>query len=455
MLSCFVTESNALALPIFLVPQKQAAEWLAKQNEFTRNWLATSNHRWEPAATALIPNSEGKLNRVVCCIADEKDFWSVGSLPLSLPPGIYRFEQQLPDLRFSIVWGMGAYQFSRYKKSSKTPAQLFLADQATLSQITNIVEATHWVRDLINTPADDMGPSELAHEAVLLAKDFGAKITQTVGRELLKNNYQAIYTVGRASDDEPRLIELRWGSKTHPKVTLVGKGVCFDTGGLDLKPASGMALMKKDMSGAAHVLGLARMIMIAKLPIYLRVLMPVVENSVSGNAYRPGDVIKTRKGLTVEVGNTDAEGRLILADALAEAVSENPDLIIDIATLTGAARVAVGTELTALFTNRDELAVNLVQYGEKEFDPLWRLPLYKPYREQISSTIADINNASPEPFAGSITAALFLKEFVPDEIPWVHLDMMAWNTKTKPGRPAGGEATSLRALFAYLQDRFR
>jgi len=235
----------------------------------------------------------------------------------------------------------------------------------------------------------------------------------------------------------------------------VGKGICFDTGGLDLKTAAGMSLMKKDMGGAAHVLGLARMIMHAKLPVHLRVLIPVAENAVSGNAYRPGDVIKTRKGLTVEVGNTDGEGRLVLADALAEAASENPDLLIDIATLTGAARVAVGPDLAALFTNRDELAISLSEHGEKEFDPLWRMPFYKPYRDMIQSSIADLNNSSSEPYGGAITAALFLKEFVPDEVPWVHLDLMAWNTRYRPGRPAGGEANALRALFAYLQERFK
>jgi len=455
MLNCYVTTLDSLATPILLIPQKQAADWLAKQTEFTKNWLFTTNNlRWDPGTILLLPNSDGKIGRVLCCIADERDFWSVGSLPLSLPPGVYRFEQTADELRFSLAWGLGAYQFTRYKASTKTLAQLFLPDAAMAAHILNIVESTYWVRDLINTPTDDMGPSELAHEAVLLAKDYGAKVTQLVGPELLKNNYASIYTVGRASDDPPRLVELRWGSKSNPKLTLVGKGVCFDTGGLDLKPASGMALMKKDMAGAAHVLGLARMIMHAKLPVHLRVLVPIVENAVAGNAYRPGDVIKSRKGLTIEVGNTDAEGRVILADALAEAVSDKPDLLIDMATLTGAARVALGTELAAIFTNRDELAEKLLRHAEEELDPMWRLPLFKPYRELLNSSIADISNASSEAYGGAITAAVFLKEFVPEEIPWIHFDMMAWNLRGRPGRPAGGEANALRAVFAYLKGRF-
>jgi leucyl aminopeptidase len=455
MLNCFITKLDTLATPILLIPQKSSAEWIAKQNEFTRNWLiATNNMKWEVGATLLIPNSSGKIQSVVCCIADDKDYWSVGSLPFSLPPGVYSFDSISNEINFAIAWGLGAYQFTRYKKSNKTIAQLFLPDEKKAAHIINIVASTYWVRDLINTPTDDMGPSELAHEAELLAKDFGAKIHQTVGSALLKNNYASIYTVGRASDDEPRLIDIHWGSKNNPKVTLVGKGVCFDTGGLDIKPASGMALMKKDMAGAAHVLGLARMIMQAKLPVYLRVLIPAVENAVSGNAYRPGDVIKSRKGLTVEVGNTDAEGRLVLSDALTEAVSEKPDLLIDIATLTGAARIALGPDLPALFTNRDELATQLLQNADEEFEPMWRLPLHKPYRDYLHSSIADINNSSSEPFAGAITGALFLKEFIPDEISWIHFDIMAWNTRSKPGRPAGGEANTVRTLFNYLRKRF-
>jgi leucyl aminopeptidase len=299
-----------------------------------------------------------------------------------------------------------------------------------------------------------MGPTEFAAAAEKLASQYGAQFSQIVGEELLAQNYASIYTVGRASDDAPRLLDLRWGNAAHPKLILVGKGVCFDSGGLDIKPSSYMLLMKKDMAGGAHVLGLARMIMQAKLPINLRVLIPVVENVISGNAYRPGDIITSRKGLTIEVGNTDAEGRVILADALTEAVNDKPDLLIDISTLTGAARVALGTELPAIFSNNDVIVNKLIETGEKEQDVMWRLPLFGLYREYLTSQIADINNNSSESYGGAITAALFLKEFVPDDVPWLHFDMMAWNLRTRPGRPQGGEAMALRALFAYLREKF-
>jgi leucyl aminopeptidase len=317
------------------------------------------------------------------------------------------------------------------------------------------VESIYYVRDLINTPTDDMGPTELADFTVALGKQYAATVDQIIGDDLLKKGFATIHTVGRASDDAPRLLDLRWGNAAHPKVTLVGKGVCFDTGGLDIKPSSGMLLMKKDMGGAAHVLGLARMIMEAKLPIRLRVLIPAVENSISGNAYRPGDIIKSRKGLTIEIGNTDAEGRVVLADALTEAVSEKPDMLIDIATLTGAARIALGTDIAVLFTNSDEVAAAVSQHAEQQSDPIWRLPLFASYREALNSSIADINNSSSDSYAGAITAGLFLKEFVPDDIPWMHFDMMAWNLKTRPGRPQGGEAMALRALFSYLSAKYQ
>jgi len=447
-------------MPILLIPQRSAADWVARQTDFTKNWLNSSNPLpWDPGLVLLLPNSDGKIGRIACVLADDQDYWGVGTLSSSLPPGAYCFEHVVNETRgeehrFALAWGLGAYQFARYKKPTKTIAQLFLPDAVKAATLFNIVESIYWVRDLINTPTDDMGPTELAHEAALLAKDFGAKINQVIGTDLLKQNYACIYTVGRASDDQPRLVELRWGNKNHPKLTLVGKGVCFDTGGLDLKPASGMALMKKDMAGAAHALGLARMVMHEKLPVYLRVLIPLVENAVAGNAYRPGDVIKSRKGLTIEITNTDAEGRLVLADALVEAVNEKPELLIDLSTLTGAARIALGTELAALFTNRDELALKLLQHGEREKDLMWRLPIHKSYRESLNSSIADISNASTDSYGGAITAAVFLKEFVPDEIAWIHFDIMAWNMKGRPGRPQGGEANTLRALFAYLKERF-
>ena len=325
---------------------------------------------------------------------------------------------------------------------------------ADRAHVRAAAEATTTVRDLINTPAGDMGPAELAAAAHRIAKTKGAEIAEIKGSALLRQGYPTVHAVGRASANAPRLIDLRWGRADAPRVTLVGKGVCFDTGGLDLKPAQGMLRMKKDMGGAAHVMGLAQMIMSAGLDVRLRVLIPAVENSVAGNALRPLDIVKTRSGITVEVGNTDAEGRLILCDALTEAESEGPDLLVDCATLTGAARIALGAELPAFFCNDDALAGALASASEAVSDPLWRLPLWRPYRRMIDSKTADINNVSDSGLAGAITAALYLEEFVNRTTPWIHLDIMAWNLTTRPGRPVGGEAQGMRALFALIDSRF-
>jgi leucyl aminopeptidase len=317
-----------------------------------------------------------------------------------------------------------------------------------------VAEAVFLARDLVNTPASDLGPAELAEAAATVAERFDGDLRTIVGEDLLAQNYPAIFAVGQASPRAPRLVELRWGEHSAPKVTLVGKGVCFDSGGLDIKPSSGMLLMKKDMGGAAVMLALAQAVMARGLPVRLRLLIGAVENAVSGASYRPGDVVRTRKGLTVEIGNTDAEGRVVLADLLAEADGERPDLLLDAATLTGAARVALGPDLPALFTPDDALASDLIGAGEAAFDPLWRLPMHAPYRKMIDSGIADINNAGEGGMAGAITAALFLKDFVTDTSAWAHLDVYAWNPKDRPGRPKGGEATALRALLALLERRF-
>jgi leucyl aminopeptidase len=455
MLPCFVTETNQTAIPITVVAQNKYTEWLDAQAPMIKDWLTVTQFQAQAASLRLLPDEKGKIARVICCATDVENLWSVGNLPFLLPQGRYQFEVEDDALyaSYATAWGLGAYQFTRYKKPERQAAQLYLKENL-LAPVSNLVKSIYLVRDCINTPTDDMGPSELAKVVEGLANEYAATFTQIIGQELLQQNYHSIYTVGRASDDAPRLLDLRWGNPSHPKVTLVGKGVCFDTGGLDLKSSAHMLLMKKDMAGAAHVLGLARMIMQAKLPICLRVLIPAVENVVSGNAYRPGDIIKSRKGLTVEIGNTDAEGRVVLSDALTEAVSEQPDLLIDIATLTGAARVALGTELPAVFSQHDELVQAVIKQGEQYYDPMWRLPLFPMYREYLNSNIADINNNSSEPYAGAITAALFLKEFVPDDIPWLHFDLMAWNSRARPGRPQGGEAMALRALFAYLQGKY-
>lgn len=453
MLACFTTDAKN-ARPIHVITPNEFHGWLEKQDASTKAWLADSGFKSEPGNISVVPGGSGQINLVVCCVNNKKNLWGVGGLSTSLPLGVYQFVNVDDAISYAVAWGLGAYQFTRYKKPQREPAKL-LVQAADLAHIENLVSSIYTVRDLINTPTDDLGPSELAAEAEKIAQEFQAEFKQIIGDDLLKQNYPAIHAVGRASDDAPRLLDMRWGDVSHPKITLVGKGVCFDTGGLDLKPSQYMLLMKKDMGGAAHVLGLARMIMQAKLPVRLRVLIPAVENAVSGNAYRPGDVVKSRKGLTIEIGNTDAEGRVVLADALTEAVSEKPELIIDMATLTGAARVAVGTELAAVFSNNDELVNAVIAAGDKQYDPMWRLPLFAAYRESLNSTIADINNNSSDSYAGAITAALFLKEFVPDEIPWLHFDIMAWNTRTKPGKPVGGEAMALRGLFAYLAAKFK
>jgi leucyl aminopeptidase len=454
MLVCFVTEAQQKTpTPITVLTPKMYSDWLAAQPAATKAWLATTQFRADAGAVRLLPNSEGQVVSVLCCVSELDNLWSVGHLPFQLPEGIYKFDQADKHYQqYAIAWGLGAYQFTRYKKPTRQAAKLFIHHD--ISIITNTVESIYQVRDMINTPTDDMGPTEFSHCAKTLAQESNAQFTEIIGTDLLDNNYASIYTVGRASDDAPRLVDIRWGDKSHPKITLVGKGVCFDSGGLDIKPSAYMLLMKKDMAGGAHVLGLARMIMQAKLPICLRVLVPMVENVISGNAYRPGDVIKSRKGLTIEVGNTDCEGRVILADALAEAVSEKPDLLIDMTTLTGAARIALGTELPAVFSNNDKLVADVIKHGRQVNDPMWQLPLYAPYREFINSSIADLNNNASESYGGAITAALFLKEFVPDDVPWLHLDMMAWNLRARPGRPQGAEAMTMRAIFSSLSETY-
>ncbi|MEI8395279.1 MAG: leucyl aminopeptidase family protein [Rhodospirillaceae bacterium] len=411
----------------------------------------------EPGQVCLISGVDGRLAGVLAGVSAIDDHKAYIGLPTLLPPGSYRLDAELSPVaadRAALGWALGSYTFTRYRKAEKTLPILVWPKGANRPNIERAAGAAYYVRDLINTPAGDMGPAELAESARILAEEFEAKLKLTVGAELLAQNYPAIHAVGRASPREPRLIDLSWGRRSDPKVTLVGKGVCFDTGGLDLKSSSTMLLMKKDMGGAAHVLGLARMIMMAGLPVRLRVLIPAVDNAVSGDALRPLDVIATRKGLSVEIGNTDAEGRLVLADALAEADRDKPEILIDFATLTGAARVALGPELPALFCNCDTLATELLKAAEETADPMWRLPLWQPYRSGLDSKVADLNNVASHGHAGAILAGLFLERFVSAETPWVHLDIMAWNGSAKPGRPEGGEAMGLRAVYALIEHRF-
>jgi len=407
----------------------------------------------------ILTGKEGALSRVIFGLGADpsaEDPFLPGKLARSLPVGTYRLEGEVPNLRLAaLAWLLEAYSFDRYRKEPQQPASLLCPEGENLKALVNEAEAVCLARDMINTPASDFGPRELEREARALARTHKAQARFVKGKALV-DGFPMIHAVGRAAAEirAPRLIDLRWGSARAPKITLIGKGVCFDTGGLDIKPSAGMLLMKKDMGGAANVLALARMVMEAELPISLRVLIPAVDNAISGDAFRPGDILRSRKGLTVEVGNTDAEGRLILADALAFADEEEPDLLIDLATLTGAARVALGPDLPPFYTADDGLAHELMAHAEAQNDPLWRLPLWPSYNRLLESKFADLNNVSESGFAGSIVAALFLKRFVEAARAYVHLDIFGWTPVAKPGRPFGGEAQAIRAIFAMLKSRY-
>ncbi len=455
-------DDNQPSIPIVLVAGREAlALWLKDQSDRVKNWVLVTGFEPNSGSTCLIANGSGNVEMVLGGTGDKdlSNLWMWSSMRNDLPGGIYRLDASLNDeeaTQAALGWALAGYKFDLYSTSGseKYGPILVWPKNCDREHVTRTVQATFLVRDLINTPANDMGPEQLADCAQTLAQEFNAEFSVIVGEELLEANYPAIHAVGRASANAPRLVDMQWGKHADPKVTLVGKGVCFDTGGLDLKQSSGMRLMKKDMGGAAHVLGLASMIMAAALPIRLRVLIPAVENSVSGNAMRPLDVITMRDGKTVEIGNTDAEGRLILADALSAACDESPQVLIDMATLTGAARVALGTDLPALFCNDDAFASDLEAHAKIQSDPIWRLPLWKPYEKMIEGKVANLNNAAEGGYGGAITAALFLKAFIRREVSWAHIDLMAWNTSTRPGRQEGGEAMSMRALFAYLREHF-
>ena len=457
MLSCFAAAESTETRPVAILTAARYAGWLAERPEAIRNWLQATGFEPKPAASALLPAGDGSLAGALLILSEPVEPWDFAGLRGRLPAGHWRFEWagSEPEVgQAALGWALASYRFERYRRREAKPVQLALDDQAALRGSEAVAEAVWLARDLINTPASDLGPAALAESVGTVAARFGAKFRTIEGEALLAENYPAIHAVGRASAQAPRLVELNWGEAGAPKVTLIGKGVCFDTGGLDLKTSQNMLLMKKDMGGAAVTLGLAQAIMALDVPVRLRLLIGAVENSVSGSAFRPGDVLQTRKGLTVEVGNTDAEGRLVLADLLAEADRERPELMIDCATLTGAARVALGPDLPALFTPDDQLADDLLAAGRAAFDPLWRLPLHAPYREMLDSGVADLNNVSSGGFAGAVTAALFLREFVAETTAWAHLDLFAWNPKDRPGRPKGGEATALRALLALILGRF-
>ena len=448
---------TATATPIFLVDPAGFATMAAKLPKASRNWLSAVGFKGAADTHALLPGADGKLASVFAGIAHGNHPFALASLPAALPEGNYRLSPeglQLDAEQAALSWELGSYQFDLYKPRKRASAQLQMASTAASQRGVALATAICATRDLVNTPAEHMGPQELSSAVALVAKQHGAKFSEVVGDALLKKNFPAIHAVGRAAARAPRLIELNWGKARDPLISLVGKGVCFDTGGLDLKNAEGMRQMKKDMGGAANALGLATLIMAFKLPVRLQLLIPAVENAVAGNAYRPGDVIKTRKGLHIEIGNTDAEGRVVLSDALAYAAESKPELIIDMATLTGAARVALGAQLPALFAKHIDTARELEDLGLKLDDPLWHMPLWAPYQESIASNIGDIVNTGRNALAGAVTAALFLEYFVPEHQDWLHIDLFAWNDVARPGRPVGGEAQTLRTLLAYLEERF-
>lgn len=450
-------DEAANSRPIWCVT---AQNWREVASELPAPALAfaeASGFKAEAGSLLVLPSADGAIAGVLFgCEETPRDPLAFGKLATALPSGDYHLARPPANPRLATLgFLLGAYRFTRYRKRNLRDLRLVVPDGVDRVEIERTTEAVTLTRDLVNTPANDFGPAEIEAQVRALAARFGASVTVTTGDDLLAANFPLIHAVGRASARAPRLIDLAWGEPDAPKVTLVGKGVAFDTGGLDVKPPSGMLLMKKDMGGAANAIGLAQMIMARGLKLRLRLIIPAVENSIDGTAFRPGDIFPSRKGLSVEIGNTDAEGRLILADALTLADEDAPELLIDFATLTGAARVALGPQLPPAYTDDEALAADLARCASVEADPLWRMPLWKPYASMLESPIADLNNAPGGGFAGSITAALFLERFVERAASWLHLDIYAWNPSSRPGRPEGGEAQTIRAIDALLTERYR
>lgn len=446
--------ADAPSRPVWSIPEgglERAPAW-------ARPWAESLGFKGQTGRVLPLPGADGTIAGLLLGVGKGEEPFVHGALAREAPEGVWRLEGLAGGgeaTRAALAFALGSYAFTRYKSEPPAlKARLVAPAGAVMSEVRRQAEAVTLVRDLVNTPAEDMGPAELADAALDLAAHHGATARAIVGDDLLTENWPLVHAVGRAAARAPRVVDFTWGDPDHPKVTLVGKGVCFDTGGLDIKPSSAMALMKKDMGGAANILGLAGMIMDAGLRVRLRVIIPMVENAISGNAFRTSDVFASRKGLTVEIGNTDAEGRLILADALAEADAEAPAMLIDLATLTGAARVALGPELPPVYTDDETLAAELAEASAAEADPLWRLPLWPGYAKGLDSRVADMKSTADGAFAGSVIAALFLKRFVTRTRTWLHGDVYAWNPEARPGRPQGGEAQTIRALFRVLTQRY-
>jgi leucyl aminopeptidase len=453
------------AIPLVATDKKRLAAFLETCTPAARAWIAGAGFEGLAYTFCVVPAKNGAIDFVVTGMRAGNDSgtgagadpYCLSHLPMSLPRGRYTLTKSgtagsiaIAPGQAALAWALGSYEFTHYKKGRRKPAELQVVPSPGVKAALEMSDAIYLVRDLVNTPAEDLGPEQLADHVRQQAELFGGSFDEWIGDELLEHNFPAIHAVGRAAQRAPRLLEITWGNPRHPRIAIAGKGVCFDSGGLDIKTSEGMRLMKKDMGGAAHALTLGRLIMQQQLPVCLHILIPAVENAIGGNAYRPGDIIKTRKGLKIEVGNTDAEGRLVLCDALAYAAEQKPKLLIDFATLTGAARVALGPELPAMYCNRDELANEIIELGTRIGDPVWRMPLWRSYRRFFDSDIADLSNSGRNGFAGSIVAALFLDAFVPEDTPWLHFDLYAWNDVSRPGRPLGGEAQGLRASLALV-----
>jgi leucyl aminopeptidase len=454
--SPFVTTATSTTIDLHTTTPAGLVALQAQLPAAQAAWVSSSGFASKPSGYILLPADDGGLGAVVAIVDPADPVWTLAALADSLPAGQYRLvpDGELADVRNAALgWALAHYRFDRFKSAPRATAQLLVTPEVQ-AEVESLAAAISQVRDLVNLPPNEMGPAELAEVVRTLAGEHGAEMREWVGDDLLEAGFTMIHTVGRAAARAPRLIEMRWGDADAPRLTLIGKGVCFDTGGLDIKGPEGMRWMKKDMGGAAHAIALARLVMQAKLPVRLCLLVPAVENSIAGNAMRPGDIVRTAAGLSVEIHNTDAEGRLILGDALTHAAADKPELVIDLATLTGAARVALGPELPALFSNDDATATALLQHAQETNDPLWRMPLWRPYRRMLDSSFADMTNAATGAHAGAITAALYLERFAPVGAAWVHIDVFAWNDAARPGRPRGGEAQGLRALFSYLQARF-
>ncbi len=457
--------------PIHIVSAEAYMNLVPDLSKTAQSYLKATGFTHEKGKTILLAGQSGKLEAVILCAGSgaEQDPFLAGKLPALLPEGMFHFADPLPEGKTglepttlvhatlfyaTLAFLLGAYQFDRYTKKPDIACKLIVSGTLDANRMGILADSVAFGRDLINTPTSDLGPEAFAEAAIKLAKDYGCTPNVTIGDDLLEHNFPMIHAVGRAAAEAPRLVDFKWGKEEHPKVTLVGKSVCFDTGGLNLKPDASMLLMKKDMGGGAIALAAARMIMALDVPVRLRVILPIVENSVSSNSFRPGDVLKSRKGLTVEIGNTDAEGRLILADALALACEETPDLLLDFATLTGAARVALGPELPPYFTDDEALAKDVADAALKAQDPVWRMPLWNGYNSMLASKIADVNHISGGAFAGSVTAALFLRRFISPGTSWCHFDTYAWSQGNRPAHPDGGEVQVARLVLALLERRY-